>query len=343
MAKNTLLLTGATGMIGFRTLIHLLEQGSFNVRVAVRSQSSLDKLFSYKQIAPYASQLESTIVPDITVPDAYDEAVKGVTHIIHVASPIPSPQTADFETDLIQPAIQGTVGILQSALKVTSIKKIVITASVVAIASEAHLASGATITEETRATDTKRPFANAFVAYAASKALSFEATDDFIAKHNPAFSVVRILPTFVIGRDDTVTDVSQIAKGTNGIVMGPLLGHPQAQASLTAARPAGSVHLDDVAKLHVLALDPAISDNQILLASNPASFEWADSFDIVKRRYPEQYAAGLFKFDSIPRPETGPVYIDSSQATKTLGIQFKTFEEQVVSVVDHYLELVTAK
>ncbi|EJP68280.1 NAD-dependent epimerase/dehydratase FUM13 [Beauveria bassiana] len=338
MAKTTLLFTGATGMIGFRTLIHLLEQGSFNVRVAVRSQSSLDKLLSYKQIAPYASQLESTIVPDITVPGAYDEAVKGVTHIIHVASPIPSAQTADFETDLVQPAIQGTVGILQSAHKVTGIKKIVITASIAAISSEAHSASGATVTEETRATDIKRPFANAFAAYAASKALSFEATDDFIAKHNPAFSVVRILPTFVVGRDDTVTNVSQIAKGTNGLVMGPLLGHPQDNAMSGA-----SVHIDDVAKLHVLALDPAISDHETFLASNPASFQWADSFDIVKRRYPEQYAAGLFKFDSIPRPETRAVHVDSSKATKTLGIQFKTFEEQVVSVVDHYLELVTAK
>ncbi|KGQ07090.1 Putative uncharacterized oxidoreductase [Beauveria bassiana D1-5] len=359
MAKNTLLFTGATGMIGFRTLIHLLEQGSFNVRVAVRSQSSLDKLLSYKQIAPYASQLESTIVPDITVPGAYDEAVKGVTHIIHVASPIPSAQTADFETDLVQPAIQGTVGILQSAHKVAGIKKIVITASIAAISSEAHSASGATVTgtcattaqyplqleadmwwckEETRAADIKRPFANAFAAYAASKALSFEATDDFIAKHNPTFSVVRILPTFVVGRDDTVTNVSQIAKGTNGLVMGPLLGHPQDNAMSGA-----SVHIDDVAKLHVLALDPAISDHETFLASNPASFQWADSFDIVKRRYPEQYAAGLFKFDSIPRPETRAVHVDSSKATKILGIQFKTFEEQVVSVVDHYLELVTAK
>ncbi|KAM3498009.1 hypothetical protein MY10362_008659 [Beauveria mimosiformis] len=338
MAKNTLLFTGATGMIGFRTLIHLLEQGSFNVRVAVRSQSSLDKLLSYKQIAPYASQLESTIIPDITVPGAYDEAVKGATHIIHVASPIPSPQTADFETDLVQPAIQGTVGILQSAHKATGINKIVITASIASISSEVHGASGATINEETRATDIKRPFSNAFSAYAASKALSFQATDDFIAKHNPAFTVVRILPTFVIGRDDTVTDVSQIAKGTNGLVMGPLLGHAQVNAMSGA-----SVHLDDVAKLHVLALDPAISDNDIFLASSPASFEWADSLDIVKRQYPEQYAAGLFKFDSIPRPETRAVHVDSSRATKTLGIQFKTFEEQVMSVVDHYLELATAK
>ncbi len=150
--------------------------------------------------------------------------------------------------------------------------------------------------------------------------------------------MVRILPTFVVGRDDTVTDVSQIAKGTNGNVMGPLLGHP-----FQAPMSGGSVHIDDVAKLHVLALDPAISDNQSFLASNPVSIEWADAFDIVKRRYPEQYGAGYFKFDSIPRPQSGPSHVDTSKATKQFGIQFKTYEEQVVSVVDHYLELAGAK
>ncbi|OAA76859.1 NAD(P)-binding domain protein [Akanthomyces lecanii RCEF 1005] len=337
MTKDTLLFTGATGMIGFRTLILLLEQGSFNVRVAVRSQSSYDKLLSYKPLAPYTSQLESAIVPDITVPGAYDEAVKGVTHVIHVASPIPGPGTADFETDLIQPAIQGTVGILQSAHKAGGVKKVVITASVAAIATSEYTVTGATINEDTRVTDTKRPFANPFAAYTASKALSFQATDDFISKHKPAFNIVRILPTFVIGRDDTVTDVSQIAKGTNGMVMGPLLGYAR-EGKLSG----GTVHIDDVAKLHVLALDPAISDNQSFLASNPASIEWAESFDIVKRRYPAQYAAGLFKLDSIARPESGPSHVDTSKATKTFGIQFKSFEEQVTSVVDHYLELAGA-
>ncbi|TQW00599.1 hypothetical protein V2A60_001669 [Cordyceps javanica] len=338
MTKDILLFTGATGMIGFRTLIHLLERGNFHVRVAVRSQSSYDRLLSYTPVAPYASQIESVIVPDITVPGAYDEAVKGVTHIIHVASPIPGPQTADLEADLIEPAIQGTVGILQSAHKVAGVKKIVITASVVSLTSSAHMATGATINEETRAADTKRPFANAFAAYAASKALSFQATDDFISKHRPAFDVVRILPSFVIGRDDTVTEVSQIAKGTNGNVMGPLLGHPH-----PSKLGGGSVHIDDVAELHVLALDPAVSDNQIFLASNPVSIEWADSFEIVKRRYPDEYAAGLFRFDSIPRPEAEPSNIDSSKATRVFGIKFKSYEEQVVSVVDHYLELVKAK
>lgn len=123
----------------------LLEQGQFNVRLAVRSQSSYEKLLTLKPIAPYKSQLDSIIVPDITIPGAYDEAVKGVTHIIHVASPIPSAHTTDHEADLIQPAIQGTVGILQSAHKAGGIKKVIITASVLALTSFAFMSTGATI------------------------------------------------------------------------------------------------------------------------------------------------------------------------------------------------------
>lgn len=200
-----------------------------------------------------------------------------------------------------------------------------------------HLSVSNKIIEKVRSVNTTRPFTNAAVAYGASKALSFQAADEFIADKKPAFIVVKLLPTFVIGRDETVTAAAEIVKGTNGVLMGPVLGHPAPYL-----RTGASVHLDDVAELHTLALDPSINQNEDFLVSNPVSFQWADSFDIVKRRYPKQYAAGLFKFDSIPRPESRIAKLDTSKVTKTFGIEFKSFEEQVTSVVDHFLELAGA-
>lgn len=344
-------------MIGFRTLVKLLEKDSFSIRVAVRSQASFERLVSLKPIVPFVSQLERVIVPDITVPGAYDEAVKGVSYIIHVASPIATDNAKDFEVDLIQPAVQGTVGILESAHKTTGVKKIVITASVASVADKTYLDNGLTVTgtktllllsvftsmliqllEETRGNNTTRPFPDKFVAYTASKGLSFAATDEFIQKNKPEFNVVRILPTYVLGRDDTVTDVAQITKGTNSLLMAPLLGYP-----LPIIPAASSVHLEDVANLHIWVLDPSIADNQDFLASNPEPFTWGQSFDIVKKRYPEQYAAGLFKIDGAQPPDGDKFSVDSAKAMKRFGFQFKTFEEQVTSVVDHYVELATAK
>jgi nucleoside-diphosphate-sugar epimerase len=74
--------------------------------------------------------LECVIVPDITADGAYDEAVKGVDSIIHIASPLPMPSVTDYKEQIIVPATRGTVGMLQSAMKAPTVKRIVITASI---------------------------------------------------------------------------------------------------------------------------------------------------------------------------------------------------------------------
>lgn len=82
--------------------------------------------------------MQSILVPDITVPGAYDEAVKGVDYVIHAASPFAAPglmSSEEYESNYIQPAIAGTVGMLDSAAKASSIKRVVITASILSIIS----------------------------------------------------------------------------------------------------------------------------------------------------------------------------------------------------------------
>lgn len=130
-------------MIGFRVLTLLLEAG-YKVRAAVRNQAGFDRISKLKPVAPYASDLTSIVVPDITVPGAYDEAVKGVEYIVHVASPLASnaPPGIDYDSYMIHPAIQGTVGILESAVKTTGIKRVVITGSILSIVTPQVLGSG---------------------------------------------------------------------------------------------------------------------------------------------------------------------------------------------------------
>lgn len=134
-------------MIGFKTLIELVKAG-YKVRAAVRTQAGFERISSLKPLAPYLSQVESIIVPDITVPGAYDEAVKGVKYVVHVASPLASPTVEgdeECQAQIIRPAVQGTVGILESAIKVSGIERIVITASVLSIASFETIVSGTKI------------------------------------------------------------------------------------------------------------------------------------------------------------------------------------------------------
>lgn len=175
-------------------------------------------------------------------------------------------------------------------------------------------------------------------AYAASKALAYQATLKFVEEQKPEFDVVNIRPVFVLGRDDTVTAATDIAKGTNGLLMGPILGHPR-----DSPLPGSVVHVDDVAKMHVLSLDTKIKGGQDFLASaHPLDgIQWADAFDIVKKHYPEECEAGIFKVgEDVPRPPTSISRVDNSRAKEAFGLNFKTFEEQVTSVADHFLELI---
>ncbi|KAG8416293.1 hypothetical protein J3458_006886 [Metarhizium acridum] len=359
MVENLVLLTGATGMIGFKTLAELLENG-YTVRAAVRNQAGFDRISSLPSVQKYKPQLTSFIVPDITVPGAYDEAVKGVKYIVHIASPLAGNNGPDYENSLIRPAIQGTVGILESALKTTGIQRVVITASVASIASSARIATGKVVDGRSiipwTSGNARRAFPHADnpqkTLLQSRRNLHLQTTLRPTLPPRPSrtklprtlsplasrpYDVINIMPVFVFGRDETVTEASSIAKGTNGILMGPILGHARDYPFGVAG-----VHVDDVAKMHVLALDPKVAGNQDFLAASaePGSVDWAESFEIVKRRYPEEYADGVFKFDSIAKPATTVARVDSTKATRVLGVQFKPFEEQVVSVVDHFLELI---
>ena len=141
-------MTGGTGHIGYRTLVQLLEAG-YKVRAAVRNQPGFDKIANLPSTKKYQSELTSVVVPDITIPGAYDEAVKGVKYVVHVASPLMgNTKGDDFEATIIKPAVQGTLGILESSAKVGGIERVVITASVGSIADRDHFATGEIIDGE---------------------------------------------------------------------------------------------------------------------------------------------------------------------------------------------------
>lgn len=124
----------------------LLEAG-YKVRVAVRNDKGPAKIKAFKSTAAYESQIEYITVPDITVSGAYDDAVKGAKYVVHVASPFAAPDLmeSEFESSYIQPAIKGSVGMLESAAKVEGIQRVVITGSSLSIAGFAVAGTNAVV------------------------------------------------------------------------------------------------------------------------------------------------------------------------------------------------------
>lgn len=130
-----ILITGATGFIGSQVALHVLRAG-YRARLTIRREEQADKL--RRIFAEYEKQLDFVIVPDITVPGCFDEALQGVEYVLHLASPLPKPGS----DDLVTPAKRGTIAILESAAKVPSIKKVVVTGSVISLVSLGELKDG---------------------------------------------------------------------------------------------------------------------------------------------------------------------------------------------------------
>lgn len=90
----TFLITGASGLIGFRVLLAALAAGN-NVRYTVRSDEKA-KVVSFnpgvKNLGiTIGDRLSPVVIPDFTADGVFDATLEGVTYIIHAGSPVPTP------------------------------------------------------------------------------------------------------------------------------------------------------------------------------------------------------------------------------------------------------------
>ncbi|KAL4892518.1 hypothetical protein BDV59DRAFT_180096 [Aspergillus ambiguus] len=89
--SSLVLVTGATGLIGFRVLVETLREG-YSVRFVARSEEKAQKVLSRPVIQSLKAEdrLSHVLVPDVSVEGAYDEALQGVSYVLHVARPCQS-------------------------------------------------------------------------------------------------------------------------------------------------------------------------------------------------------------------------------------------------------------
>ena len=334
MAGELVLLTGGTGFIGYATLVEALRAG-YRVRAAVRRESAKAELEATKSLKPYLSSLSFIVVEDITKDGAFDKAVEGVDYVLHLASPLAMPSD-DPEAIIIRPAVRGTTSVLYSALKQASIKKVVITASVASVTPSSAYGGGwdGVVSAESRQPDPAGPYPHYFAAYAASKVLAYNRTLDFIERERPAFSVINIMPSFVLGKNELATTPATVDSGSNHLALINVLG-----GNDQSGRTGNTVSISDVAEIHVRSLDPSIKGNQNFLCSSggPNGSVWDDALDVVKGHFPDEIKSGLL-------PCTGSVKairrkVDVSQTERTFGIKFQSFEEQVKELVGWYAQV----
>ena len=325
---STVLLTGATGFLGFRILTGLLQQG-YAVRAVVRDTGKTQRLLSRLDAVLDSKDLQRNVsfatVNDFAKDGAFDEAVLGISHIIHVAAPIASSdKPEDWENDFKQAVIQSTLGLLESAWRSQSVQRVVITSSIAAIFPTSVFEDGSDtlLHADMRNTEMLAPYRYQMLAYQAGKIASLRAAEEWMASEEATFDLIYLYPAFTIGRNDTCETLQDLTKfSSNWHCLQIILGHkcPRAKPLLTC-------HIDDVARCHVGALDPKVPGNQgFLIASHQPDLEWDSAKDFVHRQYPDAVEKGVLANDG--HMPTSRVTIDVRKTEEAFG--FKPYPVRV--------------
>lgn len=120
-----MLVTGATGYIGSHVVEELLAAG-YKVRGTSRSKDKAAYLTDLMDKKFGKGNLEIVEVPDMIADDAYTEAVKGVSGIVHLASIVTFSANPD---EVIPPTVKGTLNVLEAASTEPKVKSVVYTSS----------------------------------------------------------------------------------------------------------------------------------------------------------------------------------------------------------------------
>jgi nucleoside-diphosphate-sugar epimerase len=129
MSKELILISGASGFIGSHVVDVSLKAG-YNVRLTIRKEPQIEEL---KKLFPaHISNIDFVVVPDITVPSAFEKAVDGVDYIFHLASPMPG-KGEDFIKDYVDPAVKGTESLLYAANSAPTVKRVTVLASILSL------------------------------------------------------------------------------------------------------------------------------------------------------------------------------------------------------------------
>jgi nucleoside-diphosphate-sugar epimerase len=112
-------------------VVRILLIAGYRVRGTVRDPSDGVKTQPLRDLPNGTSHLE-LVAADLLSDDGWEEAVKGTDFVIHMASPfvIEAPKDKD---ELIRPAVDGTTRVIKAALAEPSVKRVVLTSSVVSI------------------------------------------------------------------------------------------------------------------------------------------------------------------------------------------------------------------
>ncbi|KAJ4795339.1 Phenylacetaldehyde reductase [Rhynchospora pubera] len=193
MSEKVVCVTGGSGYIA-SWLVKLLLQRGYTVRASVRDPSDPKKTDHLRALEGASERLD-LFKANLLEEGAFDTAIAGCVGVFHTASPVFFNAT-DYQSELIEPAVKGTLNVLRSCAKASSVKRVVMTSSMAAINFNGRPLSPDVVVDDTWFSDPDFCIKNKLW-YHLSKTLAEEAAWKF-SKEN-GFDLVTINPGMVIG------------------------------------------------------------------------------------------------------------------------------------------------
>jgi nucleoside-diphosphate-sugar epimerase len=348
--SHRILLTGANGYIASHILSQLLSTTPHSVRAVVRSQSKVDSIKALFPNVP-SSQLDYAIVPDITIPGAFDNALKSDSPfdvVMHTASPFQF-SAATTAKDFFDPAIKGTTEILEGIQRVAkdTVKRVIITSSYAAVATFGPNETPSKVyTEEDWNPVTLEQAEDAFAkgmkgpAYLASKKYAEQAAWEFQERNKAQvqWDLVVLNPPMVYGPlAHKIAKMEDLGESSGRIYNGFFAGK-KPEDELIEDAIALYVDVRDLAHAHVVAATtPEAANKRFNICSGDIRSQ--EISDILRKEVPG--AEGR-----VPKGEPGKntkpadaVSQDSSRAEKILGLSWRSKVETFGEMGRQFLEM----
>ena len=335
------LVTGGNGYIASWLVKYLLEDGR-HVHATVRDPSNDTKVGHLQQLAKDAPGRLTLFAADLLDDGAFDEAMAGCELVFHTASPFVLSGIEDPQKDLVDPAVQGTRNALESANRVGSVKRVVLTSSVVSVYGDAvdiRDAPGEVFTED----DWNTTSSLSHQPYSFSKVEAERAAWEIVGAQD-RWDLVVINPGFVLGPSLTTASSSATMNTMKQLVDGTMkMGAPPLEL--------GVVDVRDVAQAHIQAgHTPDAHGRYICVSRSMTMLEMGRALaETFGRRYP-------FPSRTLPKPAVWlaaptagltrkfvagnmghPLKFDNRRAREDLGIDFRATE---TTVVEHFQQLI---
>ncbi|XP_054798779.1 phenylacetaldehyde reductase-like isoform X1 [Prosopis cineraria] len=312
--------TGASGFIA-SWLVKLLLLCGYSVRATVRDLNDWSKTEHLLKLEGAKERL-NLIKANLLEEGSFDSAVEGCHGVFHTASPVVY-GVKDPQTELIDPAVKGTLNVLKSCSKTSSTKRVVLTSSMAAVLCNGKTLSPEVIIDETWFSDPDicKGYGEHWSGYLLSKTLAEKAAWKFTKENN--IDMVVLNPAMVIGPilqptlNSSIDAILILLKGTHTF----------------PNRTFGWINVKDVANAHIQAFEIPSASGRYCLAESVKHY--SEIVKILHELYPTLQLPDKCEDDETFMPT---LYQISKEKAKMLGMEFIPFEVSLKETVESFKE-----